>query len=152
LHIQIADFNVCRCSLASLATPVLTQSHAQSKYNESKVAFLVENRKLPNIVTVTLQMMSVIPDDWRFVFMGSEDSVEFVKQSAAMRSKIESGKLEIQYIPSNVTLMTPVDNSEFFTSLWLYEVALHPAEWILSYQTDSTAPSILASCYVRVLC
>jgi hypothetical protein len=111
----------------------------RSQYNESKVAFLVENRNLPNLVSVTLQMMSVMPDDWRFLFMGSNGSVEYMKQSAALKHKIKSGKLELTYIPPNVTLESKADLNTLFTSLWLYETLLYPAEWVLVYQADSRA-------------
>jgi hypothetical protein len=81
--------------------------------------------------------MAVVPPDWRFRFMGSEESVEYVNSSRAIRGHVESGKLDLTYIPSNMTTGSQEEISRFLTTLWLYETVLQPAEWLLVFQTDS---------------
>jgi 16S rRNA G1207 methylase RsmC len=44
-------------------------------YNTSKVAILIEPRPLPHLVPQILHMISVVPPDWRFLFIGSNLSV-----------------------------------------------------------------------------
>ncbi|KAH8194845.1 hypothetical protein TruAng_010978 [Truncatella angustata] len=108
-----------------------------SPYNASKVALLVENRPNPILAPLLLHFMSVVPPDWRFRFMGSTESVAFVNKSVAIREQVNNGKLDLTYIPSNMSTIGQEMISRFLTTLWLYEVVLQPAEWLLVFQTDS---------------
>jgi hypothetical protein len=108
-----------------------------SKFNESKVALLIENRPKPILAPLMLHFISVVPPDWRFRFMGSVESVEFLNQSMAIREHVAAGKLDLTYIPSNMTTGSQEEISRFLTTLWLYETVLQPAEWLLVFQADS---------------
>ncbi|KAK3375146.1 hypothetical protein B0H63DRAFT_268506 [Podospora didyma] len=108
-----------------------------TKFNESKVALLIENRPFPILAPLMLHFISVVPPDWRFRFMGSTDSVEHINKSMAIREHIAAGKLDLTYIPSNMSTGSQEEISRFLTTLWLYEVVLQPAEWLLIFQTDS---------------
>ncbi|RYP11663.1 hypothetical protein DL765_007653 [Monosporascus sp. GIB2] len=109
----------------------------RSQYNESKVALLIENRPNPILAPLMLHFMSVVPPDWRFRFMGSTESVEHINQSVAIRQQVSAGKLDLTYIPSNMSTAGQEMISRFLTNLWLYETVLRPAEWLLVFQTDS---------------
>jgi hypothetical protein len=117
--------------------PKIRLEYNRPLYNESKVALLIENRPNPSIPPMMLSFMSTLPPDWKFRFMGSEESVKFVKKSAAIRQHVEVGKLDLTYIPKNMSTNGQEDISRFMTNLWLYETVLQPAEWLLVYQTDS---------------
>jgi hypothetical protein len=108
-----------------------------SPLNVSKVALLIENRALPSLAPLLLHFISVVPPDWRFRFMGSPESVAFVNKSHAVRSQVNSGKLDLTYIPTNMSTNGQEMISRFLTNLWLYETVLRPAEWLLVFQTDS---------------
>lgn len=108
-----------------------------SHYNASKVALLIENRPNPILAPLMLHFMSVVPPDWRFRFMGSLESVAFVNTSRAIRNQVANGKLDLTYIPANMTTGSQEEISRFLTNLWLYETVLQPAEWLLVFQTDS---------------
>lgn len=108
-----------------------------SPYNASKVALLIENRVNPILAPLMLHFMSVVPPDWRFRFMGSVESVEHLNSSRAIRDSVASGKLDLTYIPANMTTGSQEEISRFLTTLWLYETVLQPAEWLLVFQTDS---------------
>lgn len=69
--------------------------------------------------------------------MGSNESVQKVNSSRAIRDYVSAGKLDLTYIPDNVTITSQEHISRFLTSLWLYETVLQPAEWLLVFQTDS---------------
>ena len=43
------------------------------------------------------------PSDWRFRFMGSVESVEHINGSQAIRNAVAAGKLDLTYIPANMT-------------------------------------------------
>jgi len=117
--------------------PRISLNYHKPLFNESKVALLIENRPVPNIAPMMLAFMSTLPPDWKFRFMGSEASVAYVNNSAAIRHHAASGKLDLTYIPKNMSTNGQEDISRFLTNLWLYETVLYPAEWLLIYQTDS---------------
>ncbi|KAH8894857.1 hypothetical protein GQ53DRAFT_642384 [Thozetella sp. PMI_491] len=108
-----------------------------SKFNESKVALLIENRPFPLLAPLMLHFISVVPPDWRFRFMGSVESVQHINTSVAIQEQVRAGKLDLTYIPSNMTTGSQEEISRFLTNLWLYETVLQPAEWLLIFQTDS---------------
>lgn len=106
-------------------------------YNETKVALLIENRPNPILAPLLLHFMSVVPPDWRFRFMGSIESVHSINQSLAIRNQVAIGKLDLTYIPANMSTAGQEMISRFLTNLWLYETVLQPAEFLLVFQTDS---------------
>jgi hypothetical protein len=69
--------------------------------------------------------------------MGSPESVASINSSYAIRNQVAIGKLDLTYIPSNMTTGSQEEISRFLTNLWIYEVVLQPAEWLLVFQTDS---------------
>jgi len=126
-------------SSLSLSNPsyFLNTSHDPNRYNASKVALLIENRPDPILAPLLLQFIAVVPQDWKFQFMGSPESVAFLNTSRAIREHVADGKLDMTYIPSNMTTGSQEEISVFLTTLWLYETVLQPAEWLLMFQTDS---------------
>lgn len=84
-----------------------------------------------------LHFMGVVPPDWRFRFMGSEESVASINSSLAIRNQVATGKLDLTYIPGNMSTGSQEMISRFLTTLWIYETVLQPAEWLLVFQTDS---------------
>ncbi|KAF7864162.1 uncharacterized protein EAF02_010130 [Botrytis sinoallii] len=108
-----------------------------TQFNQSKVALLIENRINPILSPLVLHFMSVVPPDWRFRFMGSLESVALMNTSRAIRQHVKSGKLDLTYIPANMSTGSQEEISRFLTNLWLYETVLQPAEWLLVFQTDS---------------
>ncbi|TGO34691.1 hypothetical protein BHYA_0186g00220 [Botrytis hyacinthi] len=128
-------------SLPSLPTiPKVTLDYGApgpTQFNQSKVALLIENRVNPILSPLMLHFMSVVPPDWRFRFMGSLESVALMNTSRAIRQHVKSGKLDLTYIPANMSTGSQEEISRFLTNLWLYETVLQPAEWLLIFQTDS---------------
>lgn len=112
-------------------------SEQRTPFNESKVALLIENRVNPILAPLMLHFISVVPPDWRFRFMGSVESVEHLNKSVAIREQVNIGKLDLTYIPSNMSVSSQEEISRFLTTMWLYETVLAPAEWLLIFQTDS---------------
>lgn len=84
-----------------------------------------------------LHFMTVVPPEWRFRFMGSAISVSALNSSAAIRDMVRIGKLDLTYIPSNMTTNSQEEISQFLTNRWIYETVLAPAEHLLVFQTDS---------------
>lgn len=123
-----------------ITVPKVSLQYAQEQrtpFNASKVALLIENRSNPILAPLMLHFMSVVPPDWRFRFMGSVESVDFINQSMSIRQQVQNGKLDLTYIPSNMSVASQEEISRFLTNLWMYETVLAPAEWLLIFQTDS---------------
>ena len=117
--------------------PSVTLDYGKSPFNHSKVALLIENRPLGSLAPLILHMIGVLPPDWTFKFLGSDISIEMIKNSAAIGRQVKVGKLDLTRLPDNVTLQVQEDISRFLTDLWVYDTLLQPAEWLLVYQTDS---------------
>lgn len=75
--------------------------------------------------------------------MGSEPAVRFINESRAIQHQVQIGKLELTYIPENMTTSGSEEISQFLTNLWVYERLMAPAEWVLIWQTDSISPVLL---------
>lgn len=106
-------------------------------FNSSKLALLVEDRPLPALAPVLLHFMAALAPDWRFLFLGSAASLSAVNASAAVRSRVGTGRLLLRPMPAGVSTSGTEMVSRFLTSRWLYETAVAPAEWLLVFQTDS---------------
>lgn len=116
--------------------PRLSLEYARP-YNASKLALLIENRPLPLLAPLLLHFISVVPPDWSFRFMGSLDSVALLNSSSAVQHQVATGKLDLTYIPANMSTGGQEMISRFLTNPWIYETVLRPAEWLLVFQTDS---------------
>ncbi|KAI0402955.1 hypothetical protein F4802DRAFT_334103 [Xylaria palmicola] len=138
LRLEYGDDPPNQGSFSALSSSKLALIKSQVPVlNASKVALLIENRALMNLAPLLLHFISVVPPDWRFRFMGSPESVSSVNSSYAVRSQVGAGKLDLTYIPTNMSTDGQEMISRFLTSLWLYETVLQPAEWLLVFQTDS---------------
>ncbi|PHH62560.1 hypothetical protein CDD81_6875 [Ophiocordyceps australis] len=142
---------VCTACIAALASTTLslhrlshhqprsctsTASHARA-LNASKLALLIENRPLPVLAPLLLHFVAVLPSDWRFLFLGSDASLALLNASAPVRRRLETGKLTLAPIPSNMSTAGQEMVSRFLTDPWLYRVAAAQARWLLIFQTDS---------------
>ncbi|KAK2039518.1 hypothetical protein LZ31DRAFT_83129 [Colletotrichum somersetense] len=123
--------------IKTITVPQISLEYAHSPYNHSKVALLIENRPNPILAPLMLHFISVVPPDWRFRFMGSIESVKSINESVAIREQVAAGKLDLTYIPTNMSTAGQEMISRYLTNLWLYETVLQPAEWLLVFQTDS---------------
>lgn len=128
---------------------------APSPYNASKVAFLMEDRPIPHLAPLLLHMISVVPPDWRFLFMGSEESIAFLNTSLPVQMHEANGKLDMEQIPENWTvkgqeeLSVTMTSTEFWEHIggrsqwdwrnpWLDRAKTRSqVEWMLIFQTDS---------------
>lgn len=97
----------------------------------------MESRPIPHLAPLLLHMINVVPVDWKFRFMGSEESIKFINSSLPVQMYEKTGKLDMVRIPPNVTYKGQQELSETFTNLWFYETVLAPAEHLLVFQTDS---------------
>ncbi|KAL8675558.1 MAG: hypothetical protein Q9168_000070 [Polycauliona sp. 1 TL-2023] len=117
--------------------PTVSLDFHRPKYDKTKVALLIENRPENMLAPHMLHMMSVIPPDWRAQFMGSDESVAYINESRAIRYQVEIGRLDLTYIPKNMSVAGQEQISQFLTTLYVYDTLVKPAENLLVFQTDS---------------
>lgn len=106
-------------------------------FNESKVALLVEDRPLGHLTPLLLHMMSVVPPDWRFVFVGSKESLNRTNSSSTVRLQKARGKLDLRAAPDVGNHGAQERVNRMFTNLTFYEDYLPKVEWLLVFHSDS---------------
>ncbi|CAK7218748.1 hypothetical protein SBRCBS47491_003615 [Sporothrix bragantina] len=109
----------------------------ESMFNASKVALIIEPRPLPHLVPLVLHMATVVPPDWRFVFIGSNQSVFSVSRAHAIKHQQVIGKLDLMVLPEPWDVSSKEMVFRMLTDLRFYDEFLPGVEWILKYESDS---------------
>jgi hypothetical protein len=109
----------------------------KSQFNASKVALLIEGRPIPHLVPQILHMISVVPPDWRFIFIGTNKSVISVSRSFATQFQEANGKLDMIVIPKPWKIESKEDVYRLMTDMRFYDEFLPGVEWMLKYESDS---------------
>lgn len=109
----------------------------RSTYNASKLALIIEPRPLPHLVPQMLHMISVVPPDWRFLFIGSNLSVISVGRSLPVRHQQVIGKLDLMVLPEPWEIDSKEHVFRLLTDVRFYDEFLPDVEHILKYESDS---------------
>ncbi|TVY57095.1 hypothetical protein LSUE1_G009810 [Lachnellula suecica] len=109
----------------------------RAQFNTSKVALLVEGRPIPHLVPQLLHMISVMPPDWRFKFIGTNKSVMSVSRSFATQYQVLNGKLDLIVLPKPWKVDSKEDVYRLFTDIRFYDEHLSEVEWMLKFESDS---------------
>ncbi|KAF8859596.1 hypothetical protein BDZ45DRAFT_353050 [Acephala macrosclerotiorum] len=109
----------------------------KSQFNASKVALIIEARPIPHLVPQILHMISVVPPDWRFMFIGSNKSVISVSRSFATQYQEANGKLDLVVLPKPWSIDSKEDVYRLLTDLRFYDEFLPEVEWLLKFESDS---------------
>ncbi|KAK3380080.1 hypothetical protein B0T24DRAFT_647428 [Lasiosphaeria ovina] len=112
-------------------------SNPRDAYNASKVALLIEHRPLPHLVPQILHMISVVPADWRFLFIGSNKSVLSVGRAYATKHQQVIGKLDLMVLPEPWEIDQKEKVFRLLTDQRFYDEFLPGVEWLLRYESDS---------------
>ncbi|PSR76773.1 hypothetical protein BD289DRAFT_486756 [Coniella lustricola] len=67
--------------------------------NRTRVALLMEDRPLPYLVPLLLHFMAVVPPEWSFRFLGSEDSVAMLARNPMIARYVAGHKLFLDLVP-----------------------------------------------------
>lgn len=68
----------------------------RNRFSTNRTAVYIETREeIGHVTPLLLHMMQVIPPEWRFVFLGTDDLVHKVNKSSPVRRMIEIGKLRL---------------------------------------------------------
>jgi hypothetical protein len=109
----------------------------RTAYNSSKLAMMIEPRPLPHLVPQILHMISVVPPDWRFLFIGSNQSVTGVGRSYGVKYQQAIGKLDLMVVPEPWSIDFQEDIWTMLTDKDFYEELLPGVEWLFKFESDS---------------
>lgn len=81
--------------------------------------------------------MSVVPPDWRFLFIGSEQSTVSAGRAYSIKHQQAIGKLDLMLLPEpwNISSKEHIDRT--LTDLRFYDEFLPGVEWLLKFESDS---------------
>jgi hypothetical protein len=82
-------------------------------------------------------MITVVPPDWRFLFIGSNESVLQVGRSFGIKYQQASGKLDLMIAPKPWEIPDKEHIYRMLTDEKFYDELLPGVEWILKFESDS---------------
>ncbi|KFX94898.1 hypothetical protein V490_04100 [Pseudogymnoascus sp. VKM F-3557] len=106
-------------------------------YDPTKLALLIEGRAKPHLVPQILHMISVVPLEWRFLFIGTNNSVAAVSRSFAIQYQQAAGKLDLMVVPKPWEIKNKEHVWRMLTDARFYTDLLPGVEWIMKYESDS---------------
>jgi hypothetical protein len=82
-------------------------------------------------------MMSVVPPDWRFMFIGTNKSVISISRSFSTQYQEANGKLDLVVLPEPWKIDGKEDINRLLTDIRFYDEFLPGVEWLLKFESDS---------------
>jgi hypothetical protein len=82
-------------------------------------------------------MISVVPPDWRFLFIGSQKSIISVGRSYGTKHQQAIGKLDLMLLPEPWLIDSKEMVSRVLTDTRFYDEFLPGVEWIFKFESDS---------------
>lgn len=105
-------------------------------HNASKLAVMIDSQPSRLLTPVILQTMVKIPEDWPFLFLGSEDSIAIVNASRAIQEREASGKLQLKVIPTD--LRSVEGTFQLLSQINFYEETIpQSVEWLFLFSKDT---------------
>lgn len=126
-----------RQKIPSIKVDWTVPAEPESAFNASKVALIIEPRPLTHLVPLLLHMSTVVPPDWRFIFIGSNQSVFSVSRAHAIKHQQVIGKLDLMVLPEPWDIGSKEMVFRMLTDIRFYDEFLPGVEWILKYESDS---------------
>ena len=136
IHIS-SQLQKARQKIPSIKVDWAIPADPPAAFNASKVAMIIEPRPLPHLVPLILHMVTVVPPDWRFVFIGSEKSVFSISRAHALQHQQIIGKIDLMVLPQPWDISSKEMVYRSLTDIRFYDEFLPEAEWILKFESDS---------------
>lgn len=106
-------------------------SHAADK----PLAVVIETSIIPNLVPLMLHFSTVLGPNWGMVLFTLQETY-IPPLSPAFQRHLESGRIQVKFLPTGTELGNSNQVSAFLTSPWIWE-QLQSAKRVLLFQTDS---------------
>ncbi|KAI3336752.1 hypothetical protein HD806DRAFT_16870 [Xylariaceae sp. AK1471] len=116
------------------SVPVLTPPAV--KKHTDRVAVIIEDRPLGNLVPVMLHYHSVLGPLWPVILYTSTQTADELLRSAPFSRAVASAEIEIRHLPADTSFDTHAAVSAFLASPFLW-TDLAPYKKVLLFQADS---------------
>ncbi|KAI4201613.1 MAG: hypothetical protein LQ350_003092 [Teloschistes chrysophthalmus] len=110
---------------------------SRTPFEDRKLAMLVEVNPYGHLTALLLHMMAVIPYEWRFIYMGSKESIARLGRSLPITDYQKSKKLKMIEVPAGFDASTNEGMHRMLTHMRFYEEVVDPAEWFLLFRSDT---------------
>ncbi|KAL8833359.1 MAG: hypothetical protein Q9170_004312 [Blastenia crenularia] len=110
---------------------------SRTSFDDRKLAMLVEVNPFGHLTALLLHMIAVVPFEWKFVFVGSKESIARVKKSLPIQEYHNSGKLLLREVPAGFDAKDNEGMHRMLTHMRFYEEVVDPAEWFLLFRSDT---------------
>ncbi|KAI0191454.1 hypothetical protein EV127DRAFT_511096 [Xylaria flabelliformis] len=115
---------------------VAAPTTAVVKKHMDRVAVIIEDRPLGNLIPVMLHFHSVLGPEWPIILYTSPSTASTLLRSAPFSRAISSSEIEIRHLPHDTTFDSHASVSAFLASPFLW-TDLEPFVKILLFQADS---------------
>lgn len=82
-------------------------------------------------------MISVVPPEWRFLFIGTNKSVAAIGRNFAIQYQQAAGKIDLMVAPKPWEIKNKEHVARMLTDWNFYKDLLPGVEWIMKYESDS---------------
>ncbi|KAL8693437.1 MAG: hypothetical protein Q9218_001747 [Villophora microphyllina] len=106
-------------------------------FEDRKLAMLIEVNPYGHLTALLLHMMAVVPYEWRFIYMGSKESIARIDRSLPIKDYQKSKKLKMIEVPAGFDASTNEGMYRMLTHMRFYEQVVDPAEWFLLFRSDT---------------
>jgi hypothetical protein len=121
---------------ASLVPATQVEIPSSIRISSQKVAAIVENRPLENLIPIILHFSSVLGVEWAIHIFTIQENQGLFFDSGPFQREVAAGRFHVRSLPDDEKLSSHASVSDFFTKPWFWE-QLAPAEHILMFQADS---------------
>lgn len=117
---------------------ITTDFHpSRTDFEDRKLAMLVEVNPFGHLTALLLHMIAVVPFEWRFVFVGSKESIARLEESLPIQYNKEIKKLVLREVPEGFDASHNEGMHRMLTHMRFYEEVVDPAEWLLLFRSDT---------------
>ncbi|KAI1755376.1 hypothetical protein F4782DRAFT_403113 [Xylaria castorea] len=122
--------------LGVLESPVPVAAPAAVQKHTDRVAVIIEDRPLGNLIPVILHFHSVLGPEWPIILYTSPPTASVLLRSAPFSRAVATSDIEIRHLPPDTIFDSHASVSAFLASSFLW-TDLAPYGKILLFQADS---------------
>ncbi|KAH8673653.1 hypothetical protein BX600DRAFT_508894 [Xylariales sp. PMI_506] len=106
------------------------------KQHTDRVAVIIENRPIENLVPVILHFHSVLGPEWPIIFYTSPTTSDTLMSLPAFARVVDEKSVIVRHLPPEVVFNSHYAVSLFLADTWIWQ-DLAPYEKVLIFQSDS---------------
>ncbi|KAI1369074.1 hypothetical protein F5Y08DRAFT_352857 [Xylaria arbuscula] len=119
-----------------LGIPIGFTSSSTGRKHTDRVAVIIEDRPLGNLVPILLHFHSVLGPEWPVILYTTPPTASHLLNSSSLARAVAAAAIEIRHLPAETTFSSHAAVSAFLTSPFLW-TDLAPYAKVLLFQADS---------------